>query len=169
MSEPQIDPQKMVAAAERGARSVLHSPLDVEDAAQDACLRALGHFQAGVRPKDAEAWMFRVAQNTARRLIAREQRFRCNKVDVEDLAAADAGNVRGEIVESAAKSILEVLHSHGHILTQRQRDVVLTAIDPGISMHEAARRLGTDSSTLRRDLLRAARKIRSKMAPPQDP
>jgi DNA-directed RNA polymerase specialized sigma24 family protein len=36
-------------------------------------------------------------------------------------------------------------------------------------MHEAARRLGTDSSTLRRDLLRAARKIRSKMAPPQDP
>ena len=169
MTEPPIDPRAMLAVAERGARSVLRSRPDIDDAVQDACFRALSRFQVGVHLGDAEAWMFRVAQNSARRLLARERRYRCSKVEVEELASAGVEGVRGEVLDLAAQGALEVLQVYGHMLARRQREVVGAAIEPGVSMREAARRFGTDSSTFRRDLLRAALIIRSRMAPPQDP
>ena len=169
MTEPPIDPRAMLAVAERGARSVLRSRPDIDDAVQDACLRAVSRFQVGVHLGDAEAWMFRVAQNCARRLLDRERRYRGSKVEVEELASAGVEGVGGEVLDLAAQGALEVLQVYGHMLTRRQREVVGAAIEPGVSMREAARRFGTDSSTFRRDLLRAALRIRSRMAPPQDP
>ena len=72
----------------------------------------------------------------------------------------------GPALQWSGPGVLEAL---GSLLTARQREVVQAAIEPGTSMHEAARRVGMDCSTFRRALLRAAARIRRRMASPLDP
>lgn len=110
--------------------------------------------------------MCRVAHE-ARRWLARERRARRTDLSVEELFEACAvGGDAGLALGWTGRAVLEVF---GSLLTARQREVAQAAIEPGISMHEAARRVGMDRSTYRRDLFRAGARIRRKMAPLPDP
>lgn len=167
MQDPTEALTAMKEAAARGARSVLGAHAGAEDAVQEALKRWLVRWAEGRAPIDSEGWLYRVGENEARRWLARERRDKRSEVPVEDLAEASAvdGDARVAL-RWTGRAVLEVF---GSLLTARQREVVQAAIEPGISMHEAARRVGMDPSTFRRELFRAAARIRRKMALPQNP
>ena len=154
-------------AAARGARSILRRQCDIDDAVQEALLRWMKRMALETVPEEVAAWMFRVGQNETRRWLVRERRSRRSEVPAEDLAEAGALDCEaGPALQWSGPGVLEAL---GSLLTARQREVVQAAIEPGTSMHEAARRVGMDCSTFRRALLRAAARIRRRMASPLDP
>ncbi len=167
MMESTEELRTMLEAAARGARSVLRAGEGAEDAVQEALMRWFVRWTEGRAPTDHEGWIYRVGENEARRWLARERRARRSALPVEDLVEACA-------VEGDAGLVLRwtghaVLEAFGSLLTARQREVVRAAIEPSISMHEAARRVGMDRSTFRRGLLRAGARIRRSMAPHPDP
>ena len=157
----------MMEAAARGARSVLRAGEGAEDAVQEALMRWLVMRTEGRAPTDHEGWMYRVGQNEARRWLARERRAKRSELPAEVLVEVCA-------VEGNAGLFLRwtghaVLDAFGSLLTARQGEVVRAAIEPGISMHEAARRVGMDRSTFRRALNRAGGRIRRRVDLSPDP
>lgn len=165
MKDPTEDLQAMLEAAVRGARSVLGAGEGVEDAVQEAMMRWLVRWDEGRAPTDHEGWMYRVGENEARRWRARECRAKRSEMPVEELV--DACAMDGDARLALWWTGHAVLEAFASLLTARQREVVQATIEPGISMHEAARRVGMDRSTFRRELLRAGARIRRRMAPPK--
>jgi RNA polymerase sigma factor (sigma-70 family) len=168
MKDLPINPRTLLAATERGRRSIVIRTSDVEDATQDAMLRLLIRMAGSGVPMDLEAWMFRVGQNAARRLRGREQRSRRSEVEVEDIAGAAGIELGGQDPAMSAQRGVDLLQAYEQVLTARQVAIVRAAIEPGASMRQAACRVGIDASNFRRDLLRAALRIRRRMDPPQD-
>ena len=167
MMESTEELRTILEAAARGARSVLRAGEGAEDAVQEALMRWFVRWAEGRAPTDHEGWMYRVGANEARRWLSRERRARRSDLPVEELVEACA--VEGDAGLALGWTGRAVLEVFGSLLTARQREVVRGAIEPGISMHEAARRMGMDRSTFRRELFRAGARIRRKMAPPKDP
>jgi RNA polymerase sigma factor (sigma-70 family) len=151
----------MMEAAARGARSVLRAGEGAEDAVQEALMRWFVRWTEGRAPTDHEGWMYRVGKNEARRWLARERRAKRSELPAEVLVEVCA--VEGDAGLLMRWTGHAVLDAFGSLLTARQREVVRAAIEPGISMHEAARRVGMDRSTFRRALNRAGGRIRRRV------
>ena len=166
MMESTEELRTILEAAARGARFVLRAGEGVEDAVQEALMRWFVRWAEGRAPTDHEGWIYRVGANEARRWLARERRARRSDLPVEELVEACA--VDGDAGLALRWNGHAVLEAFGSLLTARQREVVRAAIEPGISMHEASRRVEMDRSTFRRELFRAGARIRRKMAPPYD-
>ena len=106
--------------------------------------------------------MFGGGGTVERRWLARDARARRSELPVWALVGGSAlGGGAGLALRWTGHAVLEAF---GSLLTARQREVVQAAIEPGISMHEAALRMGMYRSTFRRELFRAGARIRRKMA-----
>jgi RNA polymerase sigma-70 factor (ECF subfamily) len=143
-------------AAYRLARSILDESAAAEDAAQEACARALGALETLRRPERFAAWFRRIVVNEAK------QRFRttAREVSLEDFA----GNARESGVDETGLADLRLdLRAAIGRLEPNLRDAIVLRYDFGLSSAEIGRITNSSPVTARWRLMLAHRKLRASL------
>jgi DNA-directed RNA polymerase specialized sigma24 family protein len=155
--------QTLQCKAREGARAASARRQVVEDAVLKVVELWENRATGGGFPiHDLAGWAYRVGRNAARRLGRAAGRTpptsapRACEPEVRDAHADEhADGVRATLAAALAA---------GH-MTERQRAVVSKVLEPGMTLHRAAKELEMDRSHLRRTLRRAARTLARDAAP----
>ena len=151
--------RRYVRAIHAVAASYLAAPEDVDDAAQEAFLRALRAIESyDPRPPFAP-WLYQIARNVARNHVAAASRWRTEVVPrtlESDAPPPDTSLERAEIrarVNAAMAS-----------LPDQQRMAFHLADVEGYSSEEVARIMGLSAGTVRSHVHRARKSLRAALA-----
>ncbi len=127
-----------------------------EDAAQEACARALGGLATLRRPERFAAWFQRIVVNEARR------RFRATAREVP--LEAPEGNVREPAIDESGLHDMRIdLRDAIRRLEPELRDAIVLRYDFGLSSAEIGRVTNSSPVTARWRLMRAHRKLRASL------
>jgi RNA polymerase sigma-70 factor (ECF subfamily) len=124
---------RMRPALHRFCARMAGSAVDGEDIVQEAMVKALAAFDAGDRPEQPEAWLFRIARNAALdhlRRTARAMRQQAADGELDMIEDPTAMADRGQIAAIA-------LHSFMHLPVAQRSSVVLADV-LGYSLQEVA-------------------------------
>jgi RNA polymerase sigma-70 factor (ECF subfamily) len=131
------------------------SVLDGEDVVQDTLVKANQSYDAAA-VRDVEAWLFRIAHNTAMDLLRRRKREQAvfTDDDVEAMAAADtdAEADRRHVATAALRTFMR--------LPPAQRSSVILADVLGYALDEAAGVMGTTVPAVKAALHRGRSRLR---------
>ena len=150
--------RKHYRAAYAVALGVLGSPMDAEDACQDAFIRALERLDEIRRPERFAAWLLQIVRNRARNLHS-YRRVRASQ-PLETVSAAGSENpgsdaVRGELREKLESALQD--------LSDLQRQVVLLHDLDGWKHREIADVLDISEGMSRQHLFHAHRILRERL------
>ncbi len=147
----------------RLARRLCPNPLDAEDVAQTALMKAVVGRQGFRGEATIRTWLHRIATNEC--LMLHRKRQPAGVDDVETLQPADPTHY----VDTPEDLIL-VSETQGEVLAavadlpERQQAVVLAVDGCGMSYEEAATALGMSEAGIRSTLFRARRALRARLA-----
>ncbi len=148
--------ERLVSRVHRVARSILRTPADADDAAQQSLIEILGSAGSYRGGASIERWSDRIVVRTTMRL-AREQRKLAGRLDDsveldEVVSAAPAPTT----LDAAPRLASEYLSE----LPDKQRTALVLRHVMGHSVGEIAELTGTSPNTVKDRLLRGAREMR---------
>lgn len=151
----------MRAAATREARRYLLAAHDVDDAVQEALMRAWRR-RASCRGEDRLPWMRQIARNEALRLLDR-RRTRSERELLDD--DTYLSNVRDEAAEEATEDLLRRLQVGAVIgrLSVDDRRLLALRYAKDLSQPEVARMLGIPEGTVKVRLHRLRGRLRKEL------
>ncbi len=150
-------------AAYNLARHLVRAPEQAEDAVQEACLRALDHFD-GFRGGDGRAWLLAIVRNTCYSLLRARQRREGRTDEFDDelhSPETDAGPEADRARERAGESLREALAR----LSLEFREVLVLRELEGLSYREIAAVAGVPIGTVMSRLSRARRQLAAALEP----
>ena len=138
--------------------------VEAEDLTSEILERALTHLSSYDPAKGTfAAWLFRIAHNTWVNHLKRRQRRGAYHVDLgdrlEDLASPAPGPERSVEHKQDVARMLEGLRT----LTARQQEILALRFAAKLTNREIARTLRMNERTVSVTILRALRKLRSRM------
>jgi len=139
----------------RTLAAMLGDPAAAEDCAQDAFLRAFKAWRAWKQDAPAEAWLHRIAINTAISFM-RKQRLR----EVGELVRRLGRPVEHDPQEQAVEG--EVMHEVRRLPPKQAAAIVLRHLH-GYTNREIAAALGVPESTIATRLMEAKRTLRKRL------
>lgn len=161
-----------LAAVLRVTERITGSPVDAEEATQEAFLAAF--HQLGKFREDSSfgTWVYRIAVNRALNLVARRQReatWKATPVEPTDeslLPPSALPNPEAEVLrrESAARRERAMQG-----LTAMERTALVLRHLEDHSMQEVAQALGVSVSAAKQAVFRAVAKMRRELSPPAPP
>ncbi len=143
------------------ARALLGDEHEAQDAVQDACVRALRHFES-YRGGDARAWVLAIVRNvcfTRRRRRGRDARL----TPLEDLPELPASGDDPEVALLRAASAADVRAALAQLGAEAREILVLRELDDR-SYAEIAQALGVPLGTVMSRLARARAQLRRILA-----
>ena len=150
-------------AAYNLARYLLRDAHEAEDAVQDACLRALRHFE-GFRGSDGRAWLLSIVRNSCfTRLRGRRPAGESVEFD-EEIHTLEEGPPGAEVEldrRAAARSVHEGLER----LAVEFREVIVLRELEGLSYKEIAQVSGVPIGTVMSRLARGRKQLMLVLAP----
>jgi RNA polymerase sigma-70 factor, ECF subfamily len=141
------------------ARYLMGSAQDAEDVVQDACLRALKHFESfGEDVTSARAWLLAIVRNTAYS-SRRQRRSRDDVIEFDEAihseAVADenpeARMLRGASTEALGRAL-------GHLAPEFREVIVMRELQ-GLSYKEISQVTGVPTGTVMSRLSRARARL----------
>jgi RNA polymerase sigma-70 factor (ECF subfamily) len=142
------------------AGSFLAEPADVEDAAQEAFLRALDAIATFEADRPFAPWLYQIARNVARNRLDRRRRWRTNAA-VDDLATASPGPDEALERREVRALVDRVLAG----MPDRRRTAFRLFDIEGYSSVETARLMGVSEGTVRSHVHHARRTLRRRLEP----
>lgn len=164
--------EKIVARHQRRATRIayhyLRDPSDVDEAVQDAFLKAFLHLPSFRDDLLFEIWFTKIVVNSCLdRLKARKRRARwfvaSEDVREPQLAGFQTGDPSPEAMLLAGERNVR-LHAAVDQLPERQRAVVVLTQFRGHSAREVSKVLGVSEATVRVHLFRAVRSLRKQLS-----
>lgn len=140
--------------------SYLSEPADVEDAAQETFLRALGGIRGFDPGRPFAPWLYQIARNVARNRLDRGRRWRTEAI-ADDVAAGDPGP--GARLERA--EIVALVESAVERMPDQRRMAFRLFDVEGYSAAEVARLMGISEGTVRSHVHHARRSLRDELEP----
>lgn len=131
-----------------------------EDIAQEAFLKARSHWQNGVIPEHAGAWLMKTAKNKAIDLMRRSQRWQLEPVEREQQIQEDHAELEQQsalMQDDMARLIFTCCHP---ALNIEARVALCLSVVCGLKTDEIARAFIVPSATMSQRLWRAKTKIR---------
>jgi RNA polymerase sigma-70 factor, ECF subfamily len=154
------------------AKSLLDNEADVEEAAQDAILKAFAHIRDFRGESKFSTWLIQITINEARMKLLRGRRHLCESLD--DASAGEEGDNwpvdfadwREIPLEAAEREELrEELNRALSALPLKYRQVLICRDIQDLSVAETAQVLGISEASVRTRLLRARLRMRDALAP----
>ncbi|MEX2048542.1 MAG: sigma-70 family RNA polymerase sigma factor [Gemmatimonadota bacterium] len=139
--------------------SFLSDPSQVEDAAQDAFVRALGAMDRYDPRRPFAPWLYQIARNVARNQIAAQTLRRTEPLTADAEAREPAPDLMAERAEMRARVETEL----GHLPEQRRTAFRLVDVE-GMVAEEAGRIMGISPGTVRAHVHHARRQLRDALA-----
>jgi RNA polymerase sigma-70 factor (ECF subfamily) len=140
--------------------SFLSDQSQVEDAAQDAFLRALGAMDRYDPRRPFAPWLYQIARNVARNQIAAQTRRSTEPLTVDGTQAPEpAPDLMAERAEMRSRVEAEL----GHLPEQRRTAFRLVDVE-GMGAEEAGRIMGLTPGTVRAHVHHARRQLRAALA-----
>jgi RNA polymerase sigma-70 factor, ECF subfamily len=154
------------------AKSVLQNDADVEDAAQEAVLKAFMHIRNFRGESKFSTWLIQITINEARMKLRKDHRHLYESLDESrsdeegDFWPADFADWR-EIPSEAleTKELRQALLKGLDALSPKYRQVLICRDIQQLSIAETARVLGITESNVKTRLLRARLQMRDALAP----
>lgn len=154
MTPGDIDMGQFRLQALKIARSILRNPEDAEDAAQDACIRALCRVGDVREDAKVESWLHSVAKREALMNLRKRTRVQGLCVDVDpDITAAEEPAVSDPRLRAWVRATLTRL-------TPRERESILLIHLEGWAYQELARLRGQSRSAAKMGAFRARHHFR---------
>jgi RNA polymerase sigma-70 factor (ECF subfamily) len=150
------------------ATNILRNRAEAEDEVQQAFWRAFEHLDQYLGEAEFSAWLLRIVVNECRMLMRTKQRARLLYLD----GGRSGSNVRPiELLSPIAdpeyevikRQMIEVLRTEIQHVPPFFRQVIMLHDLEGLTMLEAAERLGITVSAAKSRLLRARRELRSRL------
>jgi len=132
---------------------------DAEDVAQDSFLRAFHTLDRFRGEAPFEAWLLRIARNTALNALARRRRTTPAPVPEELEAARGRAEIRTPVDELEASERRERLKQKLTLLQPSHRDVLVLRDLEGLSYGEVADMTGAPLGSVKGRLFRARREL----------
>ena len=155
------DWERMRAVATREARRYLSAADDVEDAVQEALLRAWRH-RASCAGEDQLPWMRRIARNEALRLLDRRRKGGEREVLDDETALAIVPDGEAEEEREQLLLRLDVDQVVKRFSIDDRRLLALRYVED-LSQPEVARQLGIPEGTVKVRLHRLRRRLRKEL------
>jgi len=137
------------------ALSVLGRPMDAEDVAQDAFMKAFASLESCREPEHFAAWLFQIVRNRARNLLDSRR--------LRDVAADEGKVLEFASPTSEAAGMREDLLSALAELDPEKREVVLLHDLENWTHAEIAQALNISEVHSRQHLFRARQTLRAKL------
>jgi RNA polymerase sigma-70 factor (ECF subfamily) len=154
------------------AKSVLQNDADVEEAAQEAVLKAFTHIRDFRGESKFSTWLIQITINEARMTLRKQHRHLYESLDQSrsddegDFWPADCADWReipSETLET--KELRQALLKALDGLSLKYRQVLICRDIQQLSVAETAQALGISESNVRTRLLRARLQMRDALAP----
>jgi RNA polymerase sigma-70 factor (ECF subfamily) len=137
--------------------SFLAEPTDVEDAAQETFLRALGAIERYDPRRPFAPWLYQIARNVARNRLATRSRWKMEELSTETMTSSgtppDVGAERSEIRERISAELSR--------LPDQRRTAFRLVVVEGMEVEEAARIMGLTPGTIRSHVHHARKALRA--------
>ncbi len=155
-------------AASNLARYLLRNASDADDVVQDACFRALRHFDGfrGSDPASGRAWLLTIVRNTAFswRRSRRGMGPGAETIALEPDDAVSATTADAAVLEDDARSaVARALDA----LPAEFREVIVLRELEGLSYKEMSDVIGVPVGTVMSRLSRARERLRVELGPPE--
>jgi RNA polymerase sigma factor (sigma-70 family) len=141
----------------------------VEDAFQEAILKALRQWSYGKLPSNPAAWLIQVAKNHALDVLRRDTRFRQKEPQIVaaiDQHPAFSASQRGAIADELRDDQLRLMFACCHPALASEARVALTLKTLcGFGVNEIARAFLTTAETIAKRLTRARARLRKAKVP----
>lgn len=146
----------------RAVRSILRDDAEVEDAVQQAFLQAFVAIRRFEGTATFSTWMTRIAVNEALMRARRARRARLHVVpDPERLESESAGPEQ----QAAARELVAAVGAAVRRLPPQHREALQLRCVEGLSVTQAAARLGVSEAAVKVRLSRARRGLRRALEP----
>ena len=144
-------------AAYNLARWIVGSAQDAEDAAQEACLRALNFFD-GFHGEDGRAWLLAIVRNASYDWLRKNRRHELSLVPPEELdrAADSAPDPETEQLRQADRRLVQECLER---LPAEYREAIVLREMEGMSYKQIAHVTGTPIGTVMSRLARARKRL----------
>ena len=149
-------------AAYNLARYLMRDPHEAEDAVQEACLRAVRHFQ-GFRGVDGRAWLLSIVRNTCLTLLGRRRSGR-EVVEFEEQVHSVKPETPAPEADLARTIAVEKVQAELARLPIEFREVLVLREMEGHSYKEIAQITGTPIGTVMSRLARARKQLSAALA-----
>lgn len=152
------------------ARRYLPNDADAEDAVQEAFLKAFRALPRFRGEAAVSSWLFRIASNEALMVVRKRARtpdFRQDTLPVDPLALTDAwhdpaAGTESVLIEQERWSMIERAVAR---LRAPHRDAMTLVYFEGLSIRDAAERLGTTRNAVKLRLVGARKALAAVLAP----
>ena len=145
-------------AARRGARSATRVRQVIEDAVDQTLSRMVDAVLRDREVRDWAAWAYRVGANAARSACSPHRRGSVSAETIPGDLASEEPNPRARPTADELRSRIQAGASR---LIGRQLEVALKLVEPGMTLHRAARELGMDRTSLRRSFASALNRLKA--------
>jgi RNA polymerase sigma-70 factor (ECF subfamily) len=137
--------------------------VDVEDAAQEAFLRALDSIQSFDLHRPFAPWLYQVARNVARNFLRSAKFWRTEPlVEVEGMAATDNPGPAAVMDRAELRSLIAAAIDR---LPERQRVAFRLFDVDGYSAAEVGTMMDQDAASVRSNVYHARRALRALLTP----
>jgi len=140
--------------------SFLSDPSQIEDAAQDAFVRALGAMDRYDPRRPFAPWLYQIARNVARNQIEAQTRRSTEPLTAD---GAEAPEPAPDLMAERAEMRARVERELGHVPEQRRTAFRLVDVE-GMAAGEAGRIMGISPGTVRAHVHHARRQLREALA-----
>lgn len=142
--------------------SYLWEPADIEDAVQEAFLRALDRIHTFDPGRPFAPWLYQVARNVARNRRKAERRQAAPLSDIEGTVEATDPS---PAVQAERAKLRGVIHGAIERLPERQRTAFRLFDVEGYSAAEVGELMGLSAATVRSNVYHARHALRARLAP----
>ncbi len=152
-----------IDAAYNLARWLVGNTHDAEDAAQEACLRALTFFD-GFHGEDGRSWLLAIVRNTCYDWLRKHRQNPIEVSDPDELETAPdrAPDPEAEQLRNADRRLVRQALEE---LPREYREILLLREVEGMSYQEIARVIGTPIGTVMSRLARARKRLSQTLVP----
>ena len=146
------------------ATNILRNRAEAEDEVQQAFWRAFEHLDQYLGEAEFSAWLLRIVVNECRMLMRTKQRARLLYIDGGRSRPMELlSPIADPEYEVTKRQLIEVLRTEIQRIPPFFRQVIMLHDLEGLTMLEAAERLGITVSAAKSRLLRARRELRNRL------
>jgi RNA polymerase sigma-70 factor (ECF subfamily) len=144
--------------------SFITEPADIEDAAQETFLRALGAIERYDPRRPFAPWLYEIARNVSRNRLSSQTRWKMEELVTDAVTSAETlPDVEAERSEIRARVSVELSR------LPEQRRIAFRLVDvEGIETGEAARIMGLSPGTVRSHVHHARKALRAALPEMRD-
>jgi len=151
---------RLVQRVHRVSKSILRSPADADDAAQQSLIEILTSAKSYRGDSSVERWSDRIVVRTSLRLARSKQKVVAKTESEAELESLPSTDDPGPSTSSFSEAAPRPVRAYLELLPEVQREALVLRHVMGYSVAEIAELAGVSPNTIKDRLLRGSREVR---------